>query len=343
MRILITTQVVDHTDPYLGFFHEWLVALAPKFESIEVVCLKEGVHALPSNVHVHSLGKEKDVSRLTYVKHFFSLIISLRRSYDAVFVHMNPEYIVLGGLLWKIWGKRIYLWYNHPKQGVRLMLAMLLSATVFHTSPVAGSAGTKKSVRMPAGIDTSVFSPQPVTRDPYGIYLQGRVMPSKRVGVAIEAVTLLRERGVPATLTIVGPEDVAYANELRKRHADALKDGIVTFCGPKENKETPQLFSAHAVALNLASGGHYDKTVLEAMACETPVIITSRAFNGRVDDLWAGKETALHFVEALTAFFALTPDERDLLGKKGRRAVIENEGLSALIETLAKRLGAQTI
>jgi hypothetical protein len=30
-----------------------------------------------------------------------------------VFVHMNKEYVVLGGLFWHAWHKPISLWYNH--------------------------------------------------------------------------------------------------------------------------------------------------------------------------------------------------------------------------------------
>src|SRR3989344_3692203 len=57
MRLLICTQAADQDDPVLGFFHEWIAGLAKQFESVEVVCLKEGRHALPANVSVHSLGK----------------------------------------------------------------------------------------------------------------------------------------------------------------------------------------------------------------------------------------------------------------------------------------------
>ena len=339
MKLLVLTQAVDRNDPYVGFFHEWLVALAPKFDSIETICLKEGEHVLPHHVRVHSLGKEKrKESPVTYALRFLSYVRTLRRSYDAVFVHMNPEYVVLAGLLWKLLGKKIYLWYNHPKGGFRLAVAMFFADKVFYTSPLAASAGSKKSVRMPAGVDTDLFSPQAVERTANAIYLQGRVMPSKRVSVACEATDLLVARGIPATLTIVGPEEPAYTAELRRRHKDLIDKGTIVFLGPKPNRETPVLFSSHAVALNLASGGHYDKTVLEAMACETPVVISSRAFAGRVPEMWSGKSTPLEIADTLEAFFMLSPAERDILGKRERTAVVEGESLPALIGRLSEVL-----
>ena len=335
MKLLVITQAVDYDDPYVGFFHGWLVALSQKFESLEVICLKEGKHTLPSTVHVHSLGKEKKKeSPLTYALRFLSRARKLHNSYDCVFVHMNPEYIVLAGLFWRLLGKKIYLWYNHPKGGVRLTLAMFFADKVFYTSPFAASSHSKKSVRMPAGIDTNIFSPQNVERAKNSIYLQGRVAPSKRVTVACEAVNLLVERGIPATLTIVGPEDVEYATQLRSRYKSLIEKGIITFLGPKPNKDTPALYSAHAVALNLASGGHYDKTVLEAAATGTPVIVAGQAFEGIVPKEWAGIDTSEKLVETLMRFFALSKDEQDALGYQERKMAVEQESLSILMKRL---------
>src|SRR3972149_3520538 len=99
MRLLIVTQVVDTNDSDLGFFHRWIEEFAKHCESIVVICLKEGQHRLPPTVAVYSLGKGKTASgfqlpagrRFRYTIRFFTLLWRLRNSYDAVFVHMNPE------------------------------------------------------------------------------------------------------------------------------------------------------------------------------------------------------------------------------------------------------------
>jgi glycosyltransferase involved in cell wall biosynthesis len=331
MRLLITTQAADRNDPILGFFHGWLEELAKRLERIEVVCLREGEHALPSNVRVHTLGKEKgSVPSFLYAFRFISRIWELRNAHDAVLVHMNPEYVILGSLLWKLFRKRIYLWYNHPEAGMRLSLAILLADKVFYTSPYAASAHAKNAVRMPAGINTELFALQEVKRVPYSIYLQGRVAPSKRTDMACKAVRVLRARGVPATLTIVGPEDPAYAGMLKKEHADLIEVGALAFSGPLPNRETPARYAAHEVSLNLAADGHYDKTVLESLACGTPAIVASRAFSKVVPDEWAGNDTPEKLADALERYFALPPEKRDVLSKEGRGAVVSKESLAAL-------------
>ena len=45
---------------------------------------------------------------------------------------MNPVYIILGGVFWKIMGKKIFLWYNHPMGNMMAKVAILFSNKVLH-------------------------------------------------------------------------------------------------------------------------------------------------------------------------------------------------------------------
>ena len=101
MKLLFITQVVDKEDAVLGFVHGWLIELACIFDHIHVICLEKGSVELPANITLHSLGKEEGVSRLEYLKRFYSLVFKLRPEYDGVFVHMNSEYVILAGPLWR--------------------------------------------------------------------------------------------------------------------------------------------------------------------------------------------------------------------------------------------------
>ena len=107
VKILIITQKVDQNDDVLGFFHGWIAEFAKHAEQVTVIALGVGGYNLPKNVRVFSLGKERGVSRLEYTLNFYRLIWRERKNYDVVFVHMNQEYVLFGGLLWKLLGKKI--------------------------------------------------------------------------------------------------------------------------------------------------------------------------------------------------------------------------------------------
>src|SRR3989338_3997811 len=96
MKLLIITQKVDKNDPILGFFHRWLEEFAKNVEKLTVICLGKGEYDLPENVRVLSLGKESGHSKIKYLRRFYKYIWMERKNYDAVFVHMNPEYVILG-------------------------------------------------------------------------------------------------------------------------------------------------------------------------------------------------------------------------------------------------------
>src|SRR3989344_6410983 len=99
MRVLICTQAVDRDDTDLGFFIRWIEEIAKESEHVLVVCLRKGAHSLPANVEVISLGERYRLLRALEV---CTIAFGRRHEYDAVFVHMNPEYIVAAGWLWRL-------------------------------------------------------------------------------------------------------------------------------------------------------------------------------------------------------------------------------------------------
>jgi len=144
MNLLILTQKVDKNDDLLGFFHGWILEFAKQYEHVIVVCLQKGEYELPENVDVLSLGKERGTSRVRYILNFFKYIIQTYKRYDSVFVHMNQEYILLGGLLWKVMKKKVFFWRNHPKGTFLTNIAVFFSNKVFYTSPFSYTARFKK-------------------------------------------------------------------------------------------------------------------------------------------------------------------------------------------------------
>ncbi len=287
MKLLIITQAVDENDQFLGFFHGWIEALARRVESVEAICLTEGKHALPGNVRVHSLGKEQMgsrsafVARASYVTGFFRLIWSLRRTYDAVFVHMNEEYVLLGALLWLMLGKRVYLWRNHYAGSSRTNLAARLSRKVFYTSKSSYTARFRNAVRMPVGVDTARFSPDGTSSHPRSILYLARIAPSKRPALLLDALALLSKRDIAFTADFYGPtlpKDAAYRASLEDRARALGLLGPVSFHPGVPNRETPAVYRGHCVFVNAAPSGMLDKTVYEALASGCIVLTSSEDF-----------------------------------------------------------------
>ncbi len=359
MKLLITTQKVDIRDNVLGFMHGWIAEFAKHCESIIVICLQKGECDLPENVKVLSLGKEKLIyshySNLRYLHiirrfalylyRFYKYIWQERKNYDKVFVHMNKEYVVLGGLFWRLWGKKIVLWYNHTVGNWMTRLAMALSHRVFYVSPFAFTAKSKKSIQMPAGINTEIFQKAP---GPYGakkgntiLYL-GRISPVKKLEALISAAELLDKKGIDFKLNIYGEpteSDKEYDKKIKRQAEFLASKGKVYFCGSKANLETPQIYDKHQLFINLTQSGSFDKTILEAMACEAPAIVSNQSLRGVLPEELLFKENdAEDLAQKIESFLQTPQEEKDMLGKKFRKYVIENHSLDLLIEKLIKTI-----
>ncbi len=276
MRLLITTQTVDQNDPALSFFHHWLLEFAKHCEHIEVICLQEGKHALPPNVTLHSLGKTKGkkvgffgkiVRRMRYALRVLSLSWKLRREYDAVFVHMNPEYMVLCGFLWKFLKKKSALWYTHKMVDTKLRLAESFADIIFTASKESFRLPSKKVQVMGHGIDTDFWTPDDyVVREGHWLSV-GRLMPVKKHD---EAMKLAHKERVLLRIAGEGPE---------RRHLEDVANrigGEVQFLGPCTESELRDEYRRAGQLIHISTGS-LDKVVLEAASCECPVFSTDEA------------------------------------------------------------------
>lgn len=259
MKLLIITQAVDAEDPTLGFFVRWIEEFAKHCERIEVICLKEGKHVLPSNVQIIVLGK---ASRLTRTLRFWRVCILRRLEYDAVFVHMNPEYIVAAGLLWRFMGKRIALWYTHKSVNLKLRIAVLFAHIIFTASAESFRLRTKKLRVIGHGIDADFFSPDANIARGNWILSVGRLMSSKRHDLAIR---IAAREGKELSIAGEGPEIQhleALAHELGAR---------VRFLGALTQSQLRDEYRKASYLIHTSETGSLDKVVLEALACGLPI------------------------------------------------------------------------
>lgn len=273
MRLLILTQKVDRLDSNLGSFHRWIEEFSKYCQTVTVICLQEGTHDLPANVIVRSLGKEKGTTKLGQLLRLKWFVLTAR--YDAVFVHMNPEYIVLLGWWWRLLGKRIGLWYTHKQVDLKLRIAEKFANVILTASKESFRLPSRKVMITGHGIDTDFFSPVEDKKPGF----PGK--PGFGSGRIITAGRVSRSKHIESMIDMAAPEELVVAGAPitndDKDYAKSL-EGKANFVGPIPYVQMPDFYRSGKLFLNASTTGSIDRAVLEASACGIPVKTTNEAF-----------------------------------------------------------------
>lgn len=296
MRLLVITQKVNKNDSNLGFFHEWLLRLAARVEHLYVICLEKGTSDLPANVTVLSLGKEqmspsaRFFRKLLYWWRFKKFIRQYQNHYDAVFVHMNPEYVVFGGRFWHAHGKKILLWYTHKSVNWWLRRAEKLVDKIFTASRESFRLPSKKVEVVGHGIPVEFFSlfttHGPLPPDLWLLWV-GRIAPVKDLETVIKAVGELKKNEIvpPVRFSIVGSpitlEGVSYKKRLEELACQFVYEDsspAVGFRSERTYKEMPDIYHQNQIFMDTSRTGSIDKVVLEALATGRIVVTSSQAY-----------------------------------------------------------------
>jgi len=343
MKLLILTQKIDENDDVLGFFVSWLSELAFRVESAIAICLEKGEFDAPEKVKVLSLGKEDGRSRIKYLFRFFRFIRRERKNYDAVFIHMNAEYAVLGGIFWRLWGKKTGLWYAHGHVPLTLKIAEKLVDIIF-TSTKSGCRIESKKVRVIGqGIDTEKFHPgkkeaSPVLR----IITVGRISPVKDYETLIRAAEILARKGIDFSVKIVGgpgrSDQIEYEKKLKELASVAGLEKHIVFTGPIANKKIVQSLVASDIFVNMSRTGSLDKAILEAMAVGLPVLTSNEASKeilGRYrDELMYPAGGFESLADKIGRLDKMGAEARTALGANLRKIVERNHSVSSLAEKI---------
>lgn len=346
MRILILTQKVNTEDDVLGFFPRWVDEFSKQCTSVEVVCLEKGAYEAPQNVKVFSLGKESGAGRVAQMGTFYKIIFRERNNYDAVFVHMNPIYVVLGGFLWRMWGKKIALWYSHKNVDAKLRIAEKFVHVIFSTAKESFRVSTKKLVVVGHGIDTQAFSDESMEKNSVPIILHaGRITPIKNLSTLIDAVFELKKTWQSSFKVVLVGAPMNYADEEYKTSLVEKIDrydlrSVVEFAGSVPYPDMPSQYHRAAVSVNLAPTGGVDKAVLESMAAGTPVFVANEAFRGYFGSLaerFMFKGGDAHELARKISLFFESSDQKEV-AKKLTDIVLEKAGIERLVRDILKAL-----
>lgn len=377
MRLLIITQKVDREDAVLGFFHRWIEVFGENCEHVTVICLERGVYHLPDNVAVFSLGKERMskkhtmlsvrpshsggyrgiFARFLYTYRFVRYIVQFRHRYDVVFVHMNPEYVVLVGWLWRLWGKKIALWYNHAKGGLKVRFAAFFAQHIFYTSPHAFARRFKQARIMPAGIDTDVFFSSSdlknyrdrnsrkasehkfaASRQVWKILSLGRISPVKHIEVIVGALKKLDIKGINFVANIYGDptdQDHAYHKKIQEIARPLEKKGKIVFHKSIPNYKAPVIYNAHEFFLNATPRGSLDKTILEAAASGVLPLVCNDSFNNILPpELFFKEGDSTDLARTMMHVFSLSEERKKEIQKQLREGVLQKHGLKTLVREI---------
>lgn len=339
MKLLTFTQKIDKNDSVLGFFHDWVLKMSVNFSNITVVCLEKGHYDFPENVKVVSLGKERGGSRLKYLINFYKYLLDLQGAYDSVFIHMNQEYVLLGGLYWKIIGKPVYLWRNHRKGSFLTRIAILLSNKVFYTSTKSFTASFGKAILMPVGVNNDLFKENTnVIRKKYSICMVGRISPVKHLDIALQAINILVKEGVQISFSIIGDtpnRDTEYFDKLKEYVDKNDLSKIVSFKAGVSSDNLPEVYGSFEICLNLTEEGSFDKTIVESTMCGTIPLVSSQSFSGILPGVCITDTEPRNIADSIKK---LLEPEAQIRIKKDLEVFASSQSLSELILKLKKEI-----
>jgi glycosyltransferase involved in cell wall biosynthesis len=340
--LLIFNLRTDADDSVLGFTTDWINALAPFYDHVDVITMHAGRLAVAANVSVYSAGRERGYSEARRALRFYRLLLGLllRRRYVACFAHMMPLFALMAAPLLTLWRVRCVLWYTHRQRTRQLAWATRLVWRVVSATQTSFPIPTPKLRVLGHGIRTDFYTPPaahtPQT-PPLVVYV-ARLTPIKRQALLIEAA-----RGLDCQVALIGdvPDgfDTAYAAELRAQVEASGQGQQVLFLGKQTPEAVREWLWRADLSVNLAPPGLFDKAALEAMACGVPTLVTNAAFAPALGDeaahlLLPDEPTPAELRAALAWWLAAPPQQRLAAGAALRAGVEAHHSLPALVRQL---------
>jgi glycosyltransferase involved in cell wall biosynthesis len=335
MRLLIVTQTVDKKDPILGFFHRWIEEFGEQCDRVIVIGQSTGEYNFEAQITVASLKKEEGNSRFAQILRFWRLCLHHRGSYDHVFVHMTPIWVVLGFPAWFLLRKRVYLWYEARGDRWPLRIALRFVRKVFSASTHGMPVATSKSVITGHGIDTSQFFLGTGAREKGSLIAVGRITAAKHPEVLLGC---LQHLPPSFHLTFAGhtrtPDDKKLLESLRRIISkENLADRV--FFREYSQDEVIKILQKAEMFIH-ASETSLDKALLEAMACGCLVVSSAESAASVLPSMC--RTSPQKMSETVKHLLALPVSQRQALREELRKRVVENHSLPKLVERLVKEM-----
>jgi len=205
---------------------------------------------------------------------------------------------------------------------------------------------------VPNGIDWEpyrVLPPRGAMRERWGVgdapvvLFLGRLHVKKGLDLLVPAFDELRKRIPEAQLVIVGPENDDHGKDVRRWVAERNLEHAVHFVGPLVGKDVLQAYVDADVFALSSYTENFGMTVVEAMACGLPVVISDQVnIHHEITAAAAGLVTHCDVGEVTEALHTLLtdPQQRRAMGERGRRLVQDRYAWPAIVGALTKEYQA---
>jgi len=182
-----------------------------------------------------------------------------------------------------------------------------------------------------SGVDVSEFLPQPETVGIPVVILASRLLWDKGVGEFVDAARILKSSGVAGRFALVGEGDVANPSSISVEKLNEWSDeGVIELWGKRY--DMPKVFAdSHIVCLPSFYGEGVPKVLIEAAACERPIVTTNApGCRDIVRDNVNGFLVPLRDSAAVAGALKKLLESSELrskMGKEGRQLVIKEFSL----------------
>jgi glycosyltransferase involved in cell wall biosynthesis len=167
----------------------------------------------------------------------------------------------------------------------------------------------------------------------------GRLHPKKGLDLLVPAFETIRRRIAGAQLAIVGPENDRFGQQVRAWVAERGLTEAVHFIGHLDGADVIQAYVDADVFVLPSYTENFGMTVVEAMACALPVVISDQVnIHAEVAQSGAGLVTRCDATEVAEAVIELLadPERRTVLGSAGRAAAQLRYTWPNIVEALSR-------
>ena len=347
MKVLMITPQVD-LYARKGFIVTWIRKLAERVDKLFVITLNyDGETMLPQNVTVYGLDKKSNkISKYFYLNKILINLVATR-GINIIFCHMHAEFTIWATPWAQIFKVPVIQWYAHGTVSWQLKFAHFLASKVVTPSTESFGIKSNKVIVTGHGIDTGRFKPAvnlQRKKDKLLILSVGRISPRKNLETLIKAADIwVNEKGMKdLEFIIVGGVPMAsqeeYFEKLKNMVRELRLGDYVKFVGAVPYSAVVGYYQNCDIHVNLCPTGGVDKAVLEAMACEKPVIVCNETFEDVFGDhsgiLMFGKENSTDLAMKIMYIIQLDKLSRNELCRAMRQIVEKKHNVESLMDKL---------